>query len=143
MGIPNKNWKKELRLPSERGTSKHIMDELLAQLEAYGWPQSDVFAIHLAAEEAITNAAVHGNKLDDSKTIHVVCHVTPDFVQIEVADEGSGFDPHMVPDCTCDTRLDAPNGRGVKLMKSFMTHLEYNTKGNRVLMKKHRDAAVQ
>lgn len=139
MGTPTEGWQKEIRLPSERGASRMIMEELLDQLGSHGWPSSDVFGIHLAVEEAITNAIVHGNKLDHAKTVHVACHVTPDFVQIAVTDQGPGFDPTSIPDCTLEERLDVPNGRGVMLMRSFMTRLEYNAKGNRVTMEKRRD----
>ena len=134
---------KEIRLPSQRGASRLIMDELLEQLGSHGWPPSDIFAIHLATEEAITNAIVHGNKLDDAKKVHVACHVSPDLVRIEVTDQGTGFDPASVPDCTLEERLDVPSGRGLMLMRSFMTRLEYNATGNRVLMEKRRDAAAE
>ena len=140
MATQTNGWQKELYLPSERGASRHIMEELLDQLASHGWPQADVFAIHLAVEEAITNAIVHGNKLDESKTVHVACCVSPKLVRIEVTDQGPGFDPKSIPDCTLEERLDVPNGRGVMLMRSFMTRLEYNAKGNRVLMEKQRDA---
>ena len=142
MATRTDGWQKQLHLPSERGASRHIMEELLDQLASHGWPQADVFAIHLAAEEAITNAIVHGNKLDESKTVHVACHVTSEMVRIEVTDQGPGFDPKSIPDCTLEERLDVPNGRGVMLMRSFMTRLEYNTKGNRVLMEKQRDSVA-
>jgi serine/threonine-protein kinase RsbW len=140
MATQTNGWQKELHLPSERGASRRIMEELLDQLASHGWPQADVFAIHLAVEEAITNAIVHGNKLDESKTVHVACCVSPELVRIEVTDQGPGFDPKSIPDCTLEERLDVPNGRGVMLMRSFMTRLEYNAKGNRVLMEKQRDA---
>ena len=55
--------------------------------------------------------------------------------------EGPGFDPSAVPDCRLDERLDAPGGRGVMLMRNFMTRIEYNTRGNRVLMEKQRPPA--
>jgi len=142
MGTKTTGWQKELHLPSERGASRHIMEALLDQLASHGWPQSDVFAIHMAVEEAITNAIVHGNKLDESKTVHVVCRVAAEMVRIEVTDQGPGFDPKTIPDCTLEERLDVPNGRGVMLMRSFMTKLEYNAKGNRVLMEKQRDPAA-
>jgi serine/threonine-protein kinase RsbW len=45
-----------------------------------------------------------------------------------------------VPDCTADDRLEMPGGRGVMLMKSFMTRIEYNAKGNSVLLEKRYDA---
>jgi len=117
------------------------MDELLEQLGVHGWAPADIFAIHLAAEEAIVNAIVHGNKLDPEKKVRVACVVSADLARIEVADEGPGFDPSAVPDCRLDERLDAPGGRGVMLMRNFMTRIEYNTRGNRVLMEKQRPPA--
>jgi len=131
-------WNRELDLPSERGASRLIMDQLLEQLGVHGWSPSDIFAIHLAAEEAIVNAIVHGNKLDAAKRVHVCCHVSPEVARIEVTDEGPGFDPAAVPDCRDDERLEAPGGRGVMLMRTFMTRIEYNDRGNRVLMEKRR-----
>ncbi len=117
------------------------MDELLGQLGAHGWAPSDIFAIHLAAEEAIVNAIVHGNKLDPAKKVRVCCVVSADVARIEVTDEGAGFDPAAVPDCRLDERLDAPGGRGVMLMRNFMTRIEYNSRGNRVMMEKQRPPA--
>ena len=70
-----------------------------------GGGRSDVFSIHLAVEEAIVNAIVHGNKLDPRKTVHVVCHVDAEVMRIQITDEGEGFDPAQVPDCTADDRL--------------------------------------
>ncbi|MFM8709012.1 MAG: ATP-binding protein [Planctomycetia bacterium] len=129
-------WRREIELPSERGASRLITEELLEQLGAHGWSPSDIFAIHLAAEEAIVNAIVHGNKLDSGKVVRVACLVTPTLARIEVADEGAGFDPASVPDCRLEDRLEAPNGRGVMLMRNFMTRVEYNARGNRVVMEK-------
>jgi len=134
-------WRREIELPSERGASRLIMEDLLEQLGVHGWPPSDIFAIHLAAEEAIVNAIVHGNKLDTSKVVRVACVVSPSLARIEVTDEGAGFDPASVPDCRIEERLEAPNGRGVMLMRTFMTRIEYNTRGNRVLMEKQRPPA--
>lgn len=132
-------WHRQVRLPSERGASRTVTDELLEQLGAHGWSAEEVFAIHLAAEEAIVNAIVHGNKLDPAKCVAVVCEVSTNHVKIEVEDEGDGFDPAQVPDCTLEERLDVPSGRGVMLMRSFMTRIEYNAKGNAVVLEKRRE----
>lgn len=136
---PAAAWQKEIDLPSERGVTRLITDDLLEQLGAHGWPPSDIFAIHLAAEEALVNAIVHGNQLDPAKRVHVVCEVSPERAWLEITDEGAGFDPATVPDCTLEDRLDVPSGRGVMLMRSFMTRIEYNAKGNRVVLEKLRD----
>jgi serine/threonine-protein kinase RsbW len=135
-------WTREIDLPSQRGASRQVTDELLEQLGVHGWSPSDIFAIHLAAEEAIVNAIVHGNKLDPAKRVNVSCEVTPEVARIRITDEGDGFDPGQVPDCTADDRLEMPGGRGVMLMKSFMTRIEYNAKGNSVLLEKRHDAAA-
>jgi serine/threonine-protein kinase RsbW len=132
-------WKRSITLPSERGSSRLVTDDLLEQLGSYGWPPDDIFAIHLAAEEALVNAVVHGNKLDPGKTVQVEYLVSPDVMRLEITDQGDGFDPRSVPDCTLAERLDCPSGRGVMLMRSFMTRIEYNAKGNSVLLEKRRD----
>ncbi|MFM8415190.1 MAG: ATP-binding protein [Planctomycetota bacterium] len=135
---PVKTWRRSIELPSERGASRLVTDDLLEQLGLHGWPADDVFAIHLAAEEALVNAVVHGNRLDPTKTVHVECEVSPELVRLEITDQGEGFDPAKVPDCTLEERLEAPGGRGVMLMRSFMTRIEYNAKGNSVLLEKRR-----
>ena len=137
---PESVWRKVTDLPSERGASRIITDELLEQLGIHGWSPSDIFAIHLAAEEAIVNAIVHGNRLNPAKRVHVACEVSAELARVEITDEGPGFDPYKVPDCTKDERLDAPGGRGVMLMRSFMTRIEYNAKGNAVVLEKRREA---
>ena len=134
------SWPKSIDLPSERGASRLIMDELLDKLGEHGWASADIFSIHLAAEEAIVNAIVHGNKLSADKKVHVECFVSPTVARIEITDEGDGFKPNEVPDCTQDDRLEVPNGRGVMLIHNFMTRVEYNEKGNHVLMEKVQDA---
>lgn len=136
---PAEVWKRSLTLPSERGSSRLVTDDLLEKLGHYGWPPDDIFAIHLAAEEALVNAVVHGNKLQPEKTVQVECLVSPDLMRIEITDQGEGFDPKRVPDCTLAERLESPGGRGVMLMRSFMTRIEYNAKGNSVLLEKRRD----
>ena len=131
-------WRLVVNLPSERGSNRQVTDQLLEQLGVHGWPPADIFAIHLAAEEAIVNAIVHGNKLDPTKKVHVECEISTAVVRISISDEGAGFDPASVPDCTVEERLEAPSGRGVMLMKSFMTSIEYNATGNAVVLLKRR-----
>jgi serine/threonine-protein kinase RsbW len=131
-------WTLSVDLPSDRGASRRVTDQLLEQLGAHGWSPSDIFAIHLAAEEAIVNGIVHGNRLDPNKKVHVECEVSADVARITITDEGPGFDPAAIPDCTLDERLEAPSGRGVMLMRSFMTRIEYNAKGNGVVLEKRR-----
>ena len=59
-------------------------------------------------------------------------------VEIRIADEGAGFNPQCVADCTADENLETPNGRGIMLMRNFMSRVEYNASGNCVTMEKLR-----
>ena len=76
----------------------------------------------------------------DGKMVRVTCEVSPRHVRLQVTDEGPGFKPETVPDCTREDRLDMPGGRGLLLMRSFMTTIEYNDRGNSVLLEKDLDA---
>lgn len=140
MSQENQGWQHDFEVPSERGASRVVLDELLAQLGRCNWEQSDIFGVHLAAEEAIVNAILHGNQLDPGKKVHVACEVSPRLVRIRITDEGPGFKPDTVPDCTREDRLDMPGGRGLLLMRSFMTKIEYNDRGNSVLLEKDLDS---
>jgi serine/threonine-protein kinase RsbW len=133
-------WTIERTVPSERGAGRRILDELLNRFETENWTSRDLFGIRLALEEAIVNAIKHGNCLDPNKQVHVVCKSSPDKIWIKISDEGPGFKPEDVPDCTDPSRLDVPTGRGILLMRNYMTLVEYNGRGNVVVMEKSRPA---
>jgi len=116
------------------------MDEVLAKLEHFGWVSRDIFSIHLAMEEALVNAIKHGNRHDAKKQVHVLCKIFDNRIRIEVRDEGPGFEPDDVPDPTDDENLDVSSGRGLMLIRSFMSSVEYTPPGNCVVMEKERAA---
>ena len=68
--------------------------------------------------------------------MHVICKVSSCRCWIQVEDEGPGFDPGDVPDCTLEENLEKPSGRGLELMRNYMTQMEYNASGNRLVMEK-------
>lgn len=115
-----------------------VVAEIFAMLEEREWSGHDLFAVHLAIDEAIVNAVRHGNKFDESKSVQVTAEVGHASFFIEVIDEGAGFNPADVPDPTADENLDKPSGRGVMLMKSFMTEVDYLGRGNHLRMRKDR-----
>ena len=116
------------------------MDEIVAQLAQLGWTGSDLFAVKMALEESLTNAVRHGNRCDESKQVAVECKLSPHRFWLRVEDEGAGFRPQDVPDCTTDDCLERPGGRGVALIKAYMSSVEYNESGNCVTMEKVRSA---
>jgi anti-sigma regulatory factor (Ser/Thr protein kinase) len=55
-----------------------------------------------------------------------------------VRDEGSGFDPALLPDPTDPANLGRVSGRGLLLIHTFMDRVEHNEKGNQIVMTKFR-----
>lgn len=132
-------WHVDEQIPTDVEQGRRIITDLLDQLGKQGWAESDVFAVQLAVEEALVNAIKHGNQFDEQKQVHIACGLSESRLWIQITDEGGGFDPADVPDPTDPANLENPSGRGIMLMRSFMSLVEYNESGNRVSMEKCRE----
>jgi serine/threonine-protein kinase RsbW len=132
-------------ITNDRETIDAIQDRVVQAAETLGYSSSAQFALRLAIEEAIINAFKHGHAGLDSKTpIHVHFEVDARRIFVAVEDQGPGFTPEDVPDPTLDENLERPSGRGLILMRAYMTRVDYNDRGNRVemeLIKPESDAA--
>ncbi len=128
-------------LPSRMSEVAKTVDEIANRVEQLGYSSEEVFAVRLAAEEAITNAVIHGNKLDPTKHVILDCEFTPQQVKMCVEDEGEGFDPCSIPDPTDEENLLTPCGRGMLLMREFMDSVDYTPRGNCVILTKKKGAA--
>jgi serine/threonine-protein kinase RsbW len=133
-------WTYERTIASDLGEGHQVLNDLLARFQAEDWDSRQMFGIRLALEEAVVNAIKHGNCLDCNKQVHVICHSTHDKIWIKISDQGKGFNPEAVPDCTDEEHIGCANGRGIMLMRNFMSRVEYNKKGNVVELEKIRGA---
>ena len=115
-----------------------MQERILGLIESVPFDDRDVFGIRLALEEAIVNAIKHGNGMDPDKAVRIWCRVTQESVRVEIEDEGEGFTVEEVPDPTADENLERPCGRGIMLMRAFMTEISFNSRGNRVTLVKNR-----
>lgn len=89
----------------------------------------------LVLSEALTNAILHGNKLDSEKLARVkVWTENNEKLCVKVEDEGSGFDPDKLPDPLKEDNLLKPSGRGVYLMREYADSVAYNDRGNILLI---------
>lgn len=120
-----------------------MLQQVLNQLELHEFGQRDIFDVHMALEEALVNAIKHGNKLDPNKRVRVTCQVSHERVRLQIEDQGEGFDPEEVPDPTAEENLDKPSGRGIMLMRSFMSSVAYSERGNCVTMTKTRTITTE
>jgi len=129
----------ELTIPSDLAEARRVQGEIESALHSVRFSETEIFAIRLALEEALVNAIKHGNQMDASKRVRVSYRVAPDRFDITIRDEGPGFDPEDVPDPTALENLERPCGRGVFLMRHYMSTVEYNAAGNEVTMSKFRN----
>lgn len=125
-------------IPSEFGEGHRVQDEIIAALESHGYGDRDVFSVRLALEEAIVNAIKHGNQMDAEKRVHIHYCVSSELFHVRIEDEGPGFNPVELPDPTAPENMEKLCGRGVMLIKGFMTSVDYHGRGNVVTMSKKR-----
>ena len=124
----------KLVLHDVREELEKLHESVLVAVSSSGFDEASTFAVRLALEEAVANAFRHGNAEDPSKTAQVEYEVDPHRIWLAIEDEGSGFDPGAVPDPTDDENLEIPSGRGIMLMRAYMTHVEIKSPGNRIEM---------
>lgn len=136
----NWTWQCDQVIRNDTAVGRRLVDELLQQLEALQWSRHDIFGVHLAVDEALVNAILHGNANDETKHIRFQCRISPQKIRVEIIDEGPGFNPDSLPDPTDPEHLNSPSGRGVLLMRSFMSHVEFCNSGNHVILEKVRTA---
>ena len=129
----------ELQICSDPAEAHRVQDEIEQALKEHEYTEKEIFSIKLALEEALVNAIKHGNGLDPQKEVQVACQISDEKVRIIIEDEGNGFRPQDVPDPTDDENLEKPCGRGIMLMRAFLSVVEYNERGNRVVLEKNRD----
>src|SRR4051812_12402795 len=132
-------YDKQVALPTDPAAAFEFQENLLARLEQVGYSKEALHGVRLSLEEALINAIKHGNQMDKAKRVHVRYCINERSFDIEIRDEGPGFDPEDVPDPTAPENLERPCGRGLLLIRGFMTSVEYVGRGNVVTMSKVRD----
>jgi serine/threonine-protein kinase RsbW len=115
----------ELKFPSRIeavGEAAAAVSEFMNRL---GIAEEIAFGVDMAVREAVTNAVIHGNKLDDAKVVKLKLSNTPAIFEITICDQGNGFDPNDVPDPTKDENILRTSGRGIFFMRNFMDQVDW------------------
>ena len=115
-----------------------IIARIIVEMAQAGYSEREQFGLRLSLEEAIVNGIKHGNREDPNKAVAVSYSVTPQQIVAEVEDEGPGFNPKHVPDPLAPENIERPGGRGVFLMRHYMSTVAFNERGNRVTLAKVR-----
>lgn len=126
---------RELKIPSKIESIslvENLIDEISTELSLV----ADLYGnILIGVIEAVTNAIVHGNKLDESKTVELfINYDEPDLI-VKIIDQGEGFQFDDIPDPTKPDNVEKPDGRGVFLMKHLADEVNYDKGGSIVNLK--------
>ena len=97
-------------------------DEVAGRLQL---SEDAAFGLDMAVREAVTNAVLHGNKQDASKTVEIAFTDAGGELVVTVRDRGTGFDPANVADPTAEQNLLKASGRGILFMRNFMDTVEW------------------
>ena len=94
-------------------------------LNRVGIGEDTAFGIDMAVREAVTNAVLHGNKLDSAKFAEIDLKKSAETLEINVRDQGKGFNPNEVADPTKDENILKTSGRGIFFMRNFMDEVDW------------------
>lgn len=129
--------KVSITIPSEIKEIRKVSFGILKGLLPYRIGDDAAFDIRLCVEEALRNAIVHGNKSRKGASVTVTYSIRPGSLEVEVADEGVGFDHRNLPDPTAGENLMKNSGRGVLIIRKLMDRVEFRGPGNVVRMVKY------
>ena len=125
-----------VEISSSLEQARQVEDDILGHCRRATFGPHDLFALKLALEEALVNAVKHGNKMDPAKHVRVGYRITPERADVTVEDEGPGFNPGELPDPCADENLERNHGRGILLMKAYMSAVVFSPTGNKVTLTK-------
>jgi serine/threonine-protein kinase RsbW len=130
--------KHEQTILGVRDSFDEVQESVLDLMREFNYSDHDLFSVRVAFEEALANALLHGHQGDTSNKIKVWWYVDDEIVELDVIDQGRGYDPETIPDPTANENLTLPSGRGLAMIRAFMCEVSVNDRGNHVKMKRHK-----
>jgi anti-sigma regulatory factor (Ser/Thr protein kinase) len=98
-----------------------------------GLAREHAYGLDLAVAEALTNIMSYAYRDDAQHDIIVELRTQPDQIRVQIEDDGVPFDPLNLPVQEQPRSLEEaqPTGRGIPLMRSFMSELHYLRRDDR------------
>jgi serine/threonine-protein kinase RsbW len=93
---------------------------VLAAARRLGFDEDALHEIGVAVRETLVNAVAHGNRYSSKKKVLIGINESPGRLEIEIADEGSGFDTEAIRDPLDTGNLLRQSGRGLLMIRAYM-----------------------
>ncbi len=127
--------KLQITLNAQQAAVDGVVQNVMKAIHDSGCLTGKEDAIELALSEALSNAVIHGAKLDPTKVVE--CDIACDqnrSVLIVVRDPGDGFDPAKLPSPVLGENLYSNHGRGVYLINQLMDDVRFFKNGTEIHM---------
>jgi anti-sigma regulatory factor (Ser/Thr protein kinase) len=135
----------ELTITNDLASLAEVRDAVSRAVREGGFPQQYVNRLQIAVDEAVTNIIEHGyaDQQRGRGSIWITIDVSKDRFRIEVADNGTTFDPNTLTDMDIAKHVAAGSsgGLGVFLMRKIMDVVDYRFEAgvkNRLVLVKNR-----
>jgi serine/threonine-protein kinase RsbW len=125
-----------LQLPSDLKIIQETTRDIIKKIKSQEIGKDNLFDIRLALDEALVNAIKHGNKENPDKKVFLKVTIGPHIIEIQIKDEGSGFECDKIVSPLDEKNLKKPCGRGIFLMKKLMDKVEFFDGGSGIKMVK-------
>jgi serine/threonine-protein kinase RsbW len=116
----------ELTLPSRIEAIDKAATAVAGLVTRSGISDEAAFGIDLAVREAVANAVIHGNRLDETKLVEINVKSSLDFFEVSVHDQGQGFNPDTITDPTKEENILKSSGRGIFFMRNFFDEVDWS-----------------
>jgi len=104
-----------------------VVQTVLVQVsQLAGFDEETVHYMSVAVRESVVNAIKHGNKQDETKRVFLRFSLHSRALEVEVRDQGPGFDPQTVSDPLSPENLLKAYGRGIFFMRQFMDEVSHS-----------------
>jgi serine/threonine-protein kinase RsbW len=130
--------RRQFVIPSDLEAARKVQEEIEAFVRT-AFAEHEAFAIKMAVEEALVNAIKHGNQMDADKQVRGEYGLNSEQFHIRITDDGPGFNPDDVPDPTAPENLERPCGRGLLLIRYYMSSVTFHDNGRTIVMQKLRN----
>ncbi len=116
-----------IRLPARLENLEKLIDVTISCLQSAGIEKETASEIHLAVDEACTNAIKYAYTDGVAGDIELSCTIARGVATITIRDWGHTFNPLELPppDLNLDINERPIGGLGIYLMKKFTDRLEY------------------
>lgn len=90
--------------------------------------------VFLGISEAVSNAILHGNKLNPEKNVLIKMSLQGNKFHVEVEDEGNGFNQVHLFDPTRRENIKREHGRGIYILSKLADELSFKEHGRKIFM---------